>query len=216
MSERDSESADSDHEVETDGSGSVDATTETGTERTQSPGDASEQESVGDILSRPDVKHQVKYAVGLFAVVGVGFGLTGFVFTDILIPGIAGASGDSTSGALLGGLLTVFSLLSILVVAALSGPILGVTTALRVEKVFEADRVAYVTSAVGTAAGYVAMLLITVLVLSLTGSTSGGGSTGSSTGGLVNLGDLIVPIIALAIPVGIVGAATVYVHRALE
>lgn len=177
----------------------------------------SSKESIGDILSRPDVKHQIKYAVGIFGIVGLGFGLTGFVFTDILIPGVTSSSGStgSTGSSLFGGFLTIFSLLSILVLAALSGPILGVISALRVDEAFDTDRVAYVTSASGNVAGYVVMLVVTVLMLSVTGSTGGGSSTGDATGGLFNLGDLLVPFVALSIPVGVVGALTVYLRREL-
>lgn len=162
--------------------------------------------SVSEHLSRPDVKAQIKYVVGLFAIVGLGFGLTGFAFTDVLIPGLSeGDGGSASTGA------SAIVVLMLLLLTTLSGPILGLITSLRIANEVE-DTAAFVTSAVGNAIGYVAMMLVTVLILIAT-VTTGSDTTGTSSNSMLDLGDLLIPIIVLSIPVAIVGVTTVWLHR---
>lgn len=175
---------------------------------------------ITDYLSRPDVKHEIKYLIGIFAVIGLGFGLTGFVFNDILIGGATDSS--SEGGSFVAGMLKFLSIVGILTMATMSGTLVSVFTSRELREKFDAIKPTYVAAATGNGAGYIVMMVVTALILSLTIDTGGGGSGGSGGGSaeggvsLLNLGDLLVPIIALAIPVVIVSLATVYLQTELR
>lgn len=188
-------------------------------DRGAAPNRAARRESVTALLSRPAVKHQIKYTLAVFGLLGLGFGLTGFVFTDILIPGVTGGGSQGASasatgesgGSLTGALLSFVALTGVVVVTALSGSIVALVCGLRVADRLEDTRSAYAASGVGTALGYVVMVTLTVLVLS-----SVAGSSGGAAGGLLSLGDVLVPSGLLALPVALVGLGTVYVADEFE
>lgn len=174
---------------------------------------------ITDYLSRPDVKYEIKYLIGIFAVIGLGFGLTGFVFNDVLIGGTADTSGDG--GSFVAGMLTLISIIGILTMATMSGTIISVFTSRELRSKFDAVKPTYVAAAAGNGAGFLGMMLVTAIILSITISTGGGGGGNGGGGGgggpsLLELGDLLVPFIALAIPVVIVSLATVYLEDELR
>lgn len=176
---------------------------------------------ITDYLSRPDVKYEIKYVVGIFAVVGLGFGLTGFVFNDVLIGGATESGGEGEN--LIAGMLTILSIVGILTVATMSGTIISVFTSREIRSKFDDLKPAYVAAGAGNGVGCVVMMIVTAVILSFTISTeSSGGGAGAGGGGteggvsLLSLGDLIVPIIALAIPVVVVSLATVYLEQRLR
>jgi hypothetical protein len=164
------------------------------------------RESITESLSRPAARNQLKYTIGLFAEIGLGFGLTGFLVIELL------ASGDGFGAQFVAAILTVI----ILGVTLLTGPVIAAFSGIRIaEGLREEARTVYLTSAVGNFVGYFIMVVITVLLIAATGGgvnpgtvTGGGGGGGS----LFDLGDLLVPMIALAIPVALVGAGTAYLH----
>lgn len=191
---------------------------------TGQPQPTHQQAGLAATLSRPEVKRNIKYAVGIFSIVGLGFGLTGFVFNDILLPAAFGTGGEegASSQSLVDPFFQLITIFGIVIMATLSGSIVGAISSFRVADRIENNQAAYLASGLGNAVGFVAMLVVTVLVLSATVSVGGSGSgTGTSSGGssagsLLNLGDLLVPIVALSIPVAIVGLATVVLHRRLD
>lgn len=154
-------------------------------------------------LSRPPARNQLKYTVGLFAEIGLGFGLTGFVVLDLIIESIGGNDFGAQFVA------AVFALI-LLSLTLLIGPVIAAFSGIRVaEGLREEARTVYLTSAVGNFVGYFVMVVITVLLIAATGGVGGSGGGG---GNIFDLGDLLVPMIALAIPVALVGAGTAYLH----
>lgn len=161
-------------------------------------------DSARDTLAQPGPKSQLMFVIGLFGIVGIGFGLTGVIAIELI------ASGGDTSGAFLAGFLTI----SILGVVLLIGPVIGAFSGLRVAERLDDSRATYLTSFVSTAVGYVVMVLIAVL---LVGIVIGGGGGGTTTGGggtnLFNAVDLLVPLVALAVPVGLTGLGSSFLVR---
>lgn len=168
-------------------------------QRSSQPDRRMSRGSVSDILSRRTTKAQLKYTLALFALVGVGLGLTGYLGVDQV------AGGDG-SGQLMSAMLAVTAL----GVALFVGPVVAVFTGLRIsDRMRQTDRAVYVTSFVGNAAGYLVMVVITVVLL----ASSLSGTGGSASGGSFELGELFVPMILLSIPSGLVGLGSTYLDR---
>ena len=172
-------------------------------------------DSARNRLSSPAAKSQLKYVVGVFALVGAGFGITGFLIIELL------TGGDSMGAQLLTG---VFSI-ALLTVVLLIGPVVAVYSGLdAADGLHNEPRTAYLTSFVGNFAGYLVTVLIAVLLI---GAAVGGGSsaqtsqdqlegteTAQNTGGnTLDIANLLVPMILLSIPVGLVGLGSTYLHR---
>lgn len=167
-------------------------------------------DSARDRLSGQAAKQQTKYVVGLFALVGAGFGITGYLIIDLL------ASANTPGGQFLS---AIFSL-ALLAIVLLIGPVIAVYSSVRAaDGLYDELRTAYLTSFVSNFAGYLVMVLIAVLFIGAAMSSSGGG-TGATTqqtaqiaSNTVNLDNLLFPMIALSIPVGLVGLGSAYLHR---
>ncbi len=153
--------------------------------------------SFGDVLSDRKNKKLLKYAVTVMAIVGAGFGLTGSIGAGQLVDG----SSDSE-------FLGAMFFLSVFVFMLLSGPILGALVGLEFDRRIANTREALITSFASGAVGYVAMVITGVLlatVLMPDNLSSSGGE-----GGAFDLGELIVPLLLMAIPIGAVAAGIVY------
>jgi hypothetical protein len=160
-------------------------------------------DSARDTLTQSGPKSQLTFTIGLFAVIGVGFGLTGIVILALVAGGGSGVGG---------GILAGIFLISLLVVLLLTGSIVGAFCGLRVaERLRGNARTTYLTSFVGTAVGYVVMVAIAVVLIGLTAG-GGGGQTGGG-GGFFNIVNLLVPLIVLAIPVGLTGVGSSFLVR---
>lgn len=153
--------------------------------------------------------------VGVFALVGVGIGLTGGVAISQL----------GSGGVILSGIL----ILVVLTIAFLLGPVIGVITGLQTGDQYGRTNESYLAGLIGSVTGYFVMMFTIFLILSailaIVMGDSGSGSTvaqsattptptttssTSSSGGPLPIGDYIVPIIAVAIPTGITGIGGVY------
>ena len=161
-------------------------------------------------LSEPAAKNQMKYIIGIFSLVGVGFGITGFLVLQL----VAGSGGTSSQ------IFAAIFALSLLGIVLLLGPVIAVYSSLNTANGFYHDaRTTYLASFVSNFAGYLIMVVIAVLLIGA--ALGGGGSAGSgttteqttSTGDTFDLGSLAIPMIALAIPVGLVGVGSTYLHR---
>lgn len=150
-------------------------------------------DSARESLTQPGPKAQLTLVVGLFAVIGVGFGLTGIVAIEFI-------ASSATGGQFIG----AFLLIPLFAILLFTGPIIGAFSGLRVaDRLEETTNTIYLTSFVGTAVGYFVMVIISVLLVSLI--IGSGGETAGSGGNLFNLIDLLVPLLLLAIPVGVTG-----------
>lgn len=183
-------------------------------------------DSARDRLSSPAAKSQLKYVIGLFALVGIGFGTTGFLIIELIASGVAGSiGGGGGGGAATAFVMTLFAL-PLLVVVLLIGPVIAVYSGLNArDGLYQEPRTAYLTNFVGNLTGYLVMVAIAVLLVNAAfggggGTTAqtgqaqvGGGSSVSAAGGnTFNIADLVVPIIVLSIPVGLVGFGSAYLH----
>ncbi len=181
---------------------------------TQPPTQSSSgSQGVSDILSQSSTQTRLVNGVGIFAVAGIGFGLTSTLSARLLLDG-------SAFGQLLGFTLILF----VLAVMLFSGPVFGVITGLLAARDISETRESMITAAATGTIGYVVMtvlgavITLTFLPSSDSGETSDPEPNGEETGGselqLLEVGELVVPLVVMAIPVGIVAAGVVYVrHR---
>ncbi len=134
--------------------------------------------SLVDELQQPTPMRYIKFAVAMFAVVGVGYGLTFWLFSEL------GTMGN-TGGSILVGIGTFFGFLL--------GPVVAVGTGAYTALNWEGEETKLVAAAagVGAAAGYVVLVMVLLLFASLSSSGGGGGGGGTSlpggTGGTFGL-----------------------------
>lgn len=135
---------------------------------TEQHGRVTEEPSLVQELQRRGPMGYIKFAVAVFAVVGVGYGLTFWLFTEL------GTLGD-TGGAFLVGVGSLFGFLL--------GPLVavgtGAYTALDSED--EDTQTMAAAAGVGAAAGYIVLVVVLLFFASLA-STGGGGSGGGGGG----------------------------------
>lgn len=159
--------------------------------------------SILDIMALDRVQREIKYITGVFAIIGLGYGLTAFIAIDQM-----GGGGDTDV------ILRAFLGIVMLGFALMSGTVVSTIVGFRLRtRLAGPSRTQYVTGFVGNAVGYIAMTVITVLFISASIDGSGSGSRSSSAGSLTNLGDLLVPLVLLSIPVGLVCAGMMYLHE---
>ncbi len=158
---------------------------------------------------------ELVYVVAVFAAVGVGIGLNA-LFASILTGGVA--------SLVVAGFLGVTGL----AVAVFAGPVVAAMTSLRVDDRMDATKKErWLTAAVGTGVGhFVMMILASVLISVAAGSAAGGGDGGdggsvgggsmggsSGGGGGLPIGDLLVPILGIAVATAVVGAGVVFIRE---
>jgi MFS family permease len=153
----------------------------------------------------------VSQVIGIFALVGVGIGLTGGVAISQL----------GSGGAILSGIL----ILVVLTLALLLGPVIGIISGLRTGDEYGRSTGSYLAGLIGSVTGYFVMIFIVLIiltaVLAIVIGDGGSGSTAAqsaastsasptSSSGSLPIGEYIIPIIAVAIPTGITGIGGVY------
>lgn len=150
------------------------------------------ERSTTDILSEDSGQQFLKYIIGVFSVIGLGYGI-GLVLLDSL------ASDDM---AIIG--------FAALFVPILGAPIISMVTGLLTGLRLDTDEhSAALASAVGSFIGFIILLLIILVFASI---VSDGGSSGSGGGG-GGLNELLGPLFAFGTGVAISGAGTTYVVR---
>ena len=156
---------------------------------------------VSDVLSDEQNKSYLTYTAVLFAIVGAGFGLTGAFGTRMIFDG----SSESGFGM-------AFFMIALFGVMVLTGPILGAVGGLQLQQRMSDTREALITAFVGGTAGYIVMTIVGILVtVMLTPSTDSADASGSSGPNFFELGDVLVPLVVMAIPTGLVAAGMIYI-----
>lgn len=144
-----------------------------------------------DILGEESGKRFIKYIVGVFVAVGIGYGI-GLVLLNVV-------GGDNGSFV---GLIALF-------IPVFGAPIISMSTGLLTGLRLQTDeQSAAVASGVGAFIGFV--LLLFILMISAALVSDGGGSTGSSSG---SLADFFLPMFAFGVGVAVSGAGTTYVVK---
>lgn len=149
-----------------------------------------EQPSLVEELQRPGPMQYIKFTVAVFAAVGVGYGLTFWLFTELGNFGATGGSILVSLGAFFGFLL---------------GPVVavgtGTYTALDSDGQDMGDTtIVAAAAAVGAAAGYVVLVFVLIVFAGLASSGGGGGGGGGTDlpGGAGGTLGLLVGIAATA------------------
>lgn len=146
--------------------------------------------------------------VAVFAAVGVGLGLTGFV-------GLSWVKSRVGGGALgVGEVVTTLAFLQSAVVTLLIGPTVGGVVGAVVGTgagpgASGDERERAFAAGVGSFFGFYVLALLALFLMSL---ALGGGDGG---GGGANLGDLLVPVLEAGVPTALVGAAAALVGSRL-
>lgn len=148
-----------------------------------------------DILGEESGKRFLKYIIGVFVAVGIGYGI-GLVLLDAL--------GDDSSQFI--GLIALF-------VPIFGAPIISMTTGLLTGLRLETDeQSAALASAVGAFIGFIIMLFILLIFAAIVESGGGGGGDGGDGGG-GGLSDFIGQLFAFGIGVAVTGAGTTFVVK---
>lgn len=176
-------------EQQTDGGEAVEA------EATPENSDA----SIGDLLGRPETKVQLKFINVLYAMIGFGFGFLALLLENQL-------TGDGNGEApmfdeFVIGVIAVVVFMFVIFVAPVIAAQVGVTIGNRIQQ----QKQATLTSGIGNWTGYVLMSVIAILFVN--------SAFGGEQAELFNLGDLLFPLLILAIAPAIVGGAVTYVYK---
>lgn len=111
-------------------------------------------ESITNIVSRPDTKPLIVQTVGLFAVLGVGYGIFSYLAVSSL-------TGEGALGGFGGGIAAFVFIF----VAALIGPVVGSSRGKEIAEHLSSvrDDMAYATGVVGCGLGQLSLMLLTTL-----------------------------------------------------
>lgn len=157
--------------------------------------------SVTAVLVDDETRETLRYAVGLFAVVGCGVGVTGAFGARLLAGGSRG-----------------FGVLAF-AVAAFAGPILAAAAGLLVRQRARDAREGRVTAFAAGSLGYLAATLASVLCLTLLLPGSSGRAAamaGGGRAGVLDPGTVLVPLGVMAVPAGLVAAAALSLRDAAD
>jgi hypothetical protein len=147
------------------------------------------------------------WILGVFAVVGIGLGLTGYVAIDALQGALGG--GESAMAQTLGQFFSLFVFFMALVVVFFLGPVVAMVSGLIAGAIVWEPLDGVVAGGLGSFVGFYFMLFLSVPLLFLA-LDAGGGGGGTSTGAQpqFDAGSLVVPAVLAGLPTGIVGAIT--------
>lgn len=161
-----------------------------------SPDDPDPSEISGEVSATTELQEEtgqrfIKYIVGVFVAIGIGYGV-GLILLDII---------DEEFGALLGVTAMIIPLFGAPIIAMVT----GLMTGLRQDA---SDKGAVLTSGVGAFLGFIALFVVILVFTSIV--FDNGGSNGG------DLGDFFLPLVGFGIGVAISGAGTTYVVREIE
>jgi hypothetical protein len=159
------------------------------------------------VESVPDLGKYIGLTVSIFAIVGIGIGLTGFFPMEYIVNQFSATDGGQFAQAISQLFIGVIFLQSIIIVM-LTGPTIGGLTGI-MSGLSLGDRVsATIVGGIGSFIGFYIMVIVSMLVMSvaLPSTTGGGGETGVQQS--TDLSQIIIPIIKSGLPTGIVGAIT--------
>lgn len=149
---------------------------------------------------------KVGLTIGMFAVIGVGLGLSGYISMGAVERLLVGDGGQEI-GAFAQTFIALIALQSTFVVFLL-GSVVATITGSRIAAEASSMKEAMVANGVASFVGFYLMTGIALVIMLAalgSGDGSGGGGGGGDLG--INIGDVARPIIQIGIPTGLVGTA---------
>lgn len=119
--------------------------------------------TVGDILGEDRAKHYIKYNVGVFIAIGLGFALA-FILLDAF--GSGGGSGQNTASDFESGSLVVVGALFVFFFAPIVSAITGTVTALNLD---DTEKAIGTVASAGAFVGFLVFLLLLIMIASMVG-----------------------------------------------
>lgn len=149
------------------------------------------------------VSRKVGLTVGLFAIIGVGLGLSGYIslsFINQML--VEEAEGEFMRG--FGQILVRIVALQSAFVFFLLGSVVAAISGSTIAREAGSIREAALSNGAASFVGFYVMVGIASVIM-LTALSSGGGGAESSSNQFVNLGEIIMPVLKIGIPTGFVG-----------
>lgn len=162
---------------------------------------------------------QLKYILLVFALSGLGIGLTGIAV-------LMNFGGDGVGGAILSGILSLI----VFFVALLIGPVIAIIIGIQLSNTDSSVAALYPTNFLGSAIGYIVMvMLVSIILVFGMGMVvgNGGGATDGDAGtsggtvapetneSLFSPMDIVLPLLIFSIPTGLSGLGAVFITRGL-
>lgn len=179
----------------------------------------------------PNYKH-IRNTIGLFAVVGVGLGLSGYIALDFMQATFVEGTEKGSFIRGIGQMLVGLAALQTSFVTFLLGSVVATATGLSSAKSYVSARKAAVFNGIASTIGFPLMvgIAIVIMLLALSGGggeaaaggtptttpTASGGQGGSSILDQFDMGNIATKLLTLCIPTGLVGAAAGYVGFGFE
>lgn len=157
---------------------------------------------------------KIGLAIGLFAVVGVGLGLSGYISINAVEQFFTNADTGEV-GAFAQTFIALVALQTTFVVFLL-GSIVSTVTGSRIAAEASSMKEAMIANGAASFVGFYLMVGIALVIMFAaigSGDASGGGGGG---GGNVDLGQFVSPILQVGIPTGLVGVAAGGILQKLE
>ncbi|MDG5778532.1 hypothetical protein VB773_01295 [Haloarculaceae archaeon H-GB2-1] len=154
------------------------------------------------------------WTLAVFAVVGIGLGLTGYVTTDFALGAFA-ADGSATAQTVGQLFAAIVAFLSLIIVFFL-GPLVAMVTGLIAGSVVWEPTEAVIAGGLGSFVGFYIMLFLSVPLLFVALDASGGSGTSSSAALQLDPGSLLAPVAIAGLPTGLVGAVTAVIGNQIQ
>lgn len=149
---------------------------------------------------------KIGLAIGLFAVVGIGLGLSGYISINAVRDFFMNAETGEV-GPLAQTFVALVALQTTFVVFLL-GSIVSTVTGSRIAAEASSTKEAMLANGAASFVGfYVMVALALVIMFAAVGSGDASGGGGGGGGGNVDLGQFVSPILQVGIPTGLVGVA---------
>lgn len=158
------------------------------------------------------IKH-VGLTVGLFVVVGIGLGLSGYIAVDF-VQGQFVNEADGELAQSFGQLFVVLIAIQTAFVTFLLGSVVSTVTGLAHSRGLRSRSDAAISNGVGSLVGFPIMVIIAVVLITMPLGGSGGGGDGGSSA--VDIGQLLGQILLIAIPTTVVGTVVGWVGHGFQ
>lgn len=166
----------------------------TGSGRSSPPEQPTPEPGIGDILGEDRTQNYIRYNIGIFLIVGLGFGLA-----FLLLDAFASANGGEEIG---GGEFLIFGFIIVFILGPFLAAITGTVTGLQLP---DSEKVVGITAGVGTFIGFIVLVFVIVIF-----GSAIGGEVDEVSGEFI---DDLLGVIGFGIGVAVTGAGTGYLTK---